>query len=409
MAGPSLKGVKNQIAAKKKHVTKQSTVLQNLERIVHQSVHQMTTCLPQPPKTSPLYSIFEKLDAQERLSSEDALHLLLLTNKEDQRTLWNFADQVRKQRVGDTVYYSSTLYLYPTNFCDFSCKFCSFYAKPGDPKGWLYSPNHLLQQIQNIKTPITEVHIVGGCFPSCNLQYYSDLFTKIKEYDPQIHIKALTAIEYAYLSDLDNLSIRDVLLTLKDAGLDSIPGGGAEILVDKIRNFLAPKRLSSSDFLNIHKMAHQLGIHSNITMLCYHKEGPEDLVTHMVKVRDLQDETQGFKNFILLKFAQENNVLGKRLRKSGQGHAIPLKSLMAVARIFLDNFSNMKALWNYLGIEAALDLLSCGANDLSSTHMGEKVFQMASSKEPIKMDAEGMAALITQQGRTPCLTNSSHV
>ncbi|WP_100934611.1 CofH family radical SAM protein [Candidatus Chlamydia corallus] len=369
----------------------------------------MTMYLPQCPKTSPVYPIMEKLACQERLNGEEALQLLLLDNKEDQQALWDFAHHVCKQRVGTTVYYSSTLYLYPTNFCDFSCKFCSFYAKPGDPKGWFHSPDDLLKQIQNTKTPITEVHIVGGCYPSCNLQYYVELFTKIKEQDPRIHIKALTAIEYAYLSDLHNISVKDVLATLKTAGLDSIPGGGAEILVDKIRDFLAPKRLSSSSFLKIHKTAHQLGIHSNITMLCYHREAPEDLVTHMIKVRDLQDETQSFKNFVILKFAQENNVLGKRLKKLGCRHAIPLKSLMAVARLFLDNFANMKALWNYLGVDAALDLLSCGANDLSSTHLGEKVFQIASSKEPVKMDIEGMAALIKQQGKTPCLTNSSHV
>ncbi|SPN73633.1 hypothetical protein,putative menaquinone biosynthesis protein, SCO4494 family,Radical SAM superfamily [Chlamydia serpentis] len=369
----------------------------------------MTTYLPQPPKVSPLYPIFEKLTSQERLNGEDALQLLLLNNKKDQHTLWNFADKIRKQRVGDTVYYSSTLYLYPTNFCDFNCKFCAFYAKPGDAKGWLHSPDDLLQQIRNVKTPITEVHIVGGCYPACDLQYYIDLFGKIKHHAPQIHIKALTAIEYAYLSDLHKIPIKDVLSTLKNAGLDSMPGGGAEILVDKIRHVLAPKRLSSSDFLEIHRTAHKQGIYSNITMLCYHTESAEDLITHMIKTRDLQDETQGFKNFIILKFAQENNVLGQRLRKLRPVHTIPLESLMATARLFLDNFDNMKALWNYLGIDTALYLLSCGANDLSSTHMGEKVFQMASSQKPIKMDIEGMAALIKKQGKIPCLTNSKDV
>ncbi|WP_139414179.1 CofH family radical SAM protein [Chlamydia abortus] len=361
------------------------------------------------PKNSWMKHVFDKYMEGVRLSQEDALRLLLLEDEVDQRALWAFADLVRQKYVGDVVYYSSTFYLYPTNFCEFNCTFCAFYAKPGDPKGWFHTPDQLIEKIQELDVPITETHIVGGCFPDCDLDYYTALFSKIKAHFPHLHVKALTGIEYAYLANLHNIPVVEVLQTLKNAGLDSIPGGGFDILVDEIRQKLAPGRLSSQEFLEIHRTAHGLDIPTNSTMLCYHRERPEDIVTHMDKLRNLQDDTLGFKNFILLKFATENNALGKRLRKLGTSHHIPPASIIAVARLFLDNFRNIKALWNYLGIEQALHLLSCGANDLSSTHIGEKVFQMASSNQSIKMDIEGMASLITKLGRIPCLTNSKNV
>lgn len=369
----------------------------------------ITTTPPLLPKQGWIKQLFLDYLAGARLSTEDALRLLLLEHEDDRRFLWACADQIRQQRVGDVVYYSSTLYLYPTNFCTFNCTFCAFYAKPGESKGWFYTPDQILEQIHEVEDPITETHIVGGCFPKCNLDYYVELFSKIKHTFPHIHIKALTGIEYAYLSDLHQIPVVDVLKTLKQAGLDSIPGGGFEILVDALRQKLAPGRLSSQEFLNIHRSAHHLGIPSNSTLLCYHRERPEDIIIHMKKLRDLQDETLGFKNFILLKFAEENNPLGKQIRKSRHTHAIPPASIIAVARLFLDNFKNIKALWNYLGIDQALHLLTCGANDFSSTHLGEKVFAMASSKEKIKMNSAGMEALIKSQGRIPCLTDSQNI
>ncbi|AHK62934.1 FO synthase subunit 2 [Chlamydia avium 10DC88] len=360
-----------------------TVVRKHLKTHIHKPIQKqrpptMTTRIL--PKNAWLKQFFYDYDQGERCSQESALRLLLLEDDNDQRSLWAFADKIRKKHVGDVVYYSSTLYLYPTNFCDFNCTFCAFYAKPGDSKGWLYSPDQLIEKIYQAPT-ITEVHIVSGCFPKCNLDYYVELFTKIKKDFPHIHIKALTGIEHAYLADLHNISVKDVLLTLKNSGLDSIPGGGFEVLVDEIRKQLAPQRLSSEEFLEIHRTAHQLGIPSNSTLLCYHKERPEDIVTHMQKLRDLQDETRGFKNFVMLKFAAENNSLGKRLTKWGRSHRIPPASIIAVSRLFLDNFKNIKALWNYLGIDLALHLLSCGANDFSSTHLGEKVFTMASSQK----------------------------
>lgn len=372
----------------------------------------MTTSSPSQlfPKHMWVQDLFDRYLDGERLSSEQALRLLLLEDPQDLQALYHFADTIRAQKVGDTVYFSSTLYLYPTNFCHYSCSFCSFYAKPHQTdKGWFFTADQLLEKIYAVDTKITEVHIVAGCSPQCPLDYYVDLFTKIKQHFPDIHIKALTGIEYDYLAKLHGVSIEHVLTTLKHAHLESIPGGGADLLVDSVRQKITPGRLSSQEFLAIHETAHRLGLRSNITMLAYHREHPEDLILHMQKVRDLQDRTSGFKNFILLKFADANNALGKRLLRIGRNHQIPVYSIFAVARLFLDNIPNIKALWNYLGIDDALQALSCGANDLSSTHIGEQVFQMASSGKRIHMNIEGMSELIASKGRVPCLTNSALV
>lgn len=367
-----------------------------------------STFLSRPlPKNMWVQDLFEQYLNGIRLTSEQALRLLLLEDSQDLRALYHFADEIRAQKVGETVYFSSTLYLYPTNICQYHCSFCSFYAKPHQTdKAWFFTAEQLLEQIAAVNTKITEVHIVAGCNPDCTLEYYVDLFTKIKRHFPDIHIKALTGIEYDFLAKLHNISVEQVLKTLMQAHLESIPGGGADLLVDSVRQKITPGRLSSQEFLSIHETAHRLGLRSNITMLAYHREQPEDLILHMQKVRDLQDKTAGFKNFILLKFADANNVLGKRLLKVGRKHQLPVLSIFAVARLFLDNILNIKALWNYLGIDVALNALSCGANDLSSTHLGEQVFQMASSGKRISMNIEGMSELITSKGRVPCLTNS---
>lgn len=362
------------------------------------------------PRSSWLKTLFSDYLAGKRLSEEHLLRLLLIEDPADVQAIHAFADLIREQKVGNTVYYSSTLYLYPTNICHFNCTFCSYYAKPGDPKGWFFTPDELIAQIHQTKQPITEVHIVAGCYPDCDLSYYQELLSKIRANFPDLHIKALSAVEYAYLANLHQTPVQNIFLALKDAGLDSIPGGGAEILVDEVRRYLAPNRLSSEEYLNIHRTAHQLGIPSNTTILCYHRETPADIVTHMSKIRDLQGETSGFKNFILLKFADQNNALGNRIRKQSlRAHHILPATIIAAARLFLDNFYHIKALWNYLGIDEALRCLSSGANDLSSTHIGERVFQMASSGETIKMDQAGMESLILKQGRIPCLTNSKNV
>lgn len=353
--------------------------------------------------------IREKVLNNHRLSTEEALVLLQSKNKEELQFLKFLVDWIHKTKLGKKVFFASTLYLYPTNQCVFSCSFCSFYAKPGRSHKWFHTPENLARRIEHYKHLLTEVHIVGGCWPECDLNYYTKLFSLIKEKYPHIHIKALSAIEYDYLANLHQISLEEVFITLKASGLDSLPGGGAEILVDKIRNKISGKRISSKRYLEIHNIAHKKNIPSNVTMLFNHIESPEDIITHLDLIRQQQDITSGFKNFIPIKFAKENNALGRLITKRDLSHKLKIEAIYATARLFLDNFPNIKSLWNYLGVDNALKMLDWGCNDFSSTHLAEKVFFCAASKTPIRMDIEGIKSLLRSIGKEPILTNSQVV
>ncbi len=349
-----------------------------------------------------LRSIAEGVLEGERLSKEDAVYLL---NHHESASICQLADIVRKHRVGDTVYYASTLCLYPTNLCELSCQFCSFYAKPGWKSAWFMTPQQLEDKIrQHTDHSLTEVHIVGGLWRECNLDYYQDLFARIQAIDPNLHIKALTPVEYDFLARMHEKSLEDVLLTMKGWGLGSLPGGGAEILVEEVRRRIAPGKISSDEFLACHRLAHSLGLPSNITMLFGHIETYADIAEHLDKVRSVQDETYGFQTFVPLKFGTENNALGKRKER-----LLPkdIKKVYAVSRLYLDNIRNLKVLWNYLGLELAKEILSCGANDFSSTHTTEKVILMAGGDKRT-MTKETMEEVITSCGKIPHLIHSGH-
>ncbi|WP_425513839.1 CofH family radical SAM protein [Chlamydiifrater volucris] len=352
--------------------------------------------------------VLDKVVGGERLSEDDVVGLLALSTEKEISFIQKLADHVRSARVGDVVFFSSTYYLYPTNFCEFNCSFCAFYAKPGDAKGWWHTPEELLELISKVSQPISEVHIVSGCHPDCNLPYFEKLFSLLREYYPKLHRKGLTAVEYDYLAKLHGTDVKSILEALRDAGVQSLPGGGGEILVDSLRQTISPGRISSDRFLEIHRTAHELGLRTNATLLFDHIETPQNIAEHLKKLRDLQDETHGFKTLVPLKFANQNNALGKISRYKNRS-PLRLALLFASIRLFLDNFDNIKSLWNYLGITNALEMLNCGANDFSSTHIGEQVFQMASSKDPVRMDIPGMQKLISGIGRKPCLVNSQTV
>lgn len=356
--------------------------------------------------TSFLEEIGDKIARQERISPEEGLRLLESTTPEEMEGVRKLADFVRQRKAGETVHYAITLCIYPTNLCELNCPFCSFYAKPGWKTAWFLTPAQAEEKIKlHLGKGLTEIHIVGGLWRDCNLDYYQDLFTRIKNLDPKLHIKALTPVEYDFLAKLHNISIEEVLTKMISWGLGSLPGGGAEILVEKIRKKIAPGKISSDEYLDVHALAHKLGLPSNITMLFGHIEDNQDIITHLVRVRDLQDQTGGFKAFIPLKFGEENNALGKRKGQLKPKH-IPL--VYAVSRILLDNIQHLKVLWNYIGVQEALEVLRWGANDLSSTNLEEKVITMAGGIQ-VKMDSETMNSLILQAGRTPRVTHSGAV
>ena len=352
-----------------------------------------------------LETITKKIEEGKRLDPEEGLYLLKLTDENEIRQVGVLANKMRKKMVGDTITFASSLMLYPTNLCELNCQFCSFYAKPGWKKAWFNTPEEIAEKVERLTPGLTEIHIVGGLWRECNLPYYEELFSRVKAIDPNIHIKALTPVEYDFLAKLHNISIQEVLERMISWGLDSIPGGGAEILVEEVRKKIAPGKITSDEFLEVHRLAHKLGMRTNITMLFNHVESEEDIITHLMRVRTMQEETGGFKTFVPLKFGEEDNALGKRQKRLKKK---PIPLVYAVSRLMLDNVPNLKALWTYLGVDDALKVLQWGANDFSSTNQVEKVIQMAGGVQ-VKMDVPTMNRLILGLGRVPKLTNSQDV
>jgi len=329
-----------------------------------------------------------------RISKEDALNLY---RHAELPLLQHYANKIRETLHKDLVRYSTCLFLYPTNFCENCCPLCSFYAPTDSSKGWFFSPNKLLE---NFDSTFQEVHIVGGLYHKCNLPYYQELFSKIKEKAPHIHIKALSAVEYDYLARLHNTSIESILKSLQLHGLGSIPGGGAEILDDSVRKKIAPKKTDSQRFLEIHKTAHKLDIPTNITMLFSHIESDEHIIDHLDQIRTLQDSSGGFSTFIPLKFHAENNLLGKKFLQPKDPYRI-----FAISRLMLDNVPHIKTLWNYFGVDSALQLLDYGANDFSSTNSKEQVVLTAGAK-PVPMDENALKKLLQSKKRTTLSVHS---
>jgi CofH subfamily radical SAM domain protein len=351
-----------------------------------------------------LIEIGEKALAGQRLSCEEGLILLSHPDIEAVRAL---ADEVRMRRVGETVYFATTLYIHPTNLCELSCPMCSFYAKPGWKSAWFLTPAQVEDKIKakaNLDKKLTEIHIVGGLWRECNLDYYKELFSRIKAIDENLHIKALTPVEYDFLAKIHDISIEEVFERMMSWGLGSLPGGGAEILVEEIRKKIAPGKITSDEYLNVHRIAHKKGLHSNITMLFGHIEEAEHIITHLDKVRSLQDETGGFRTFVPLKYHVENNALGKRKDRLKPKE---VRRIYAVSRLMLDNIRNLKVLWNYVGIDEAVSILRYGANDLSATQVDEKIITMAGGVQ-VKMTEELLVEFISNAGRQPMKIHSGY-
>lgn len=355
------------------------------------SSHELIEAMP----TDDLTKIAEKVILHQRLTPEDGLYLF---NTEHTEALRLLADFARQKRVGEIVYYASTLYVHPTNLCELSCPMCSYYAKPGWKTAWFLTPEQIEKSIrQHYSSGLTEIHVVGGLWRECDLPYYQEMFTRIKSIDPQLHIKALTPVEYDFLAKHHQISVEEVFKKMVEWGLGSLPGGGAEVLVESVRKQVAPQKITSDEYLAIHRLAHQLGIRSNITMLFGSVEEPEDLITHLCKVRELQDETQGFQTFIPLKYHDENNALGKRKARLKPKDT---KKVYALSRLMLDNVRNIKVLWNYLGVQEAQEILHWGSNDFASTSTEERIIAMAGGIK-LKMTKELINQFIRETGRIP--------
>jgi len=365
--------------------------------LAEQEVETLLSSMP-----ASLRGVAEKVVQGKRLEAEDGLALLSSEHGDAVLALANYA---RAQRVGDIVYYASTLYIHPTNLCELSCPMCSFYAKPGWEKAWFMTPSQIIEKVRaHLDKQLTEIHFVGGLWRECSLDYYREAFQGIKALDSTLHIKALTPVEYDFLAKLHEISIDEVFQRMISWGLGSLPGGGAEILVEEVRRKIAPGKITSDEYLDVHRRAHRIGLRSNITMLFGHIETLEHIVTHLLRVRELQDETGGFQTFVPLKYHTENNALGKR-----KDRIFPkdVRRIYAVCRLMLDNIRNVKVLWNYVGIEEAIAILRCGANDLAATSLEEKIITMAGGIKVVMTD-ERLESLITAANRTPKKIHSGH-
>lgn len=345
-----------------------------------------------------LKAIAQKVIDKSRISPEEAL---VLYEKGDIAYLGALANHIREERYGDQTFFNRNFHIEPTNVCVFSCAFCA-YSKlyKHREEGWELSIEQMMHIVKKYDgIPVTEVHIVGGVHPKLDLSFFCDLLRQIHAYRPDLHLKGFTAVELDYMFRKSKLTRQEGLQQLKDAGLQSLPGGGAEIFAPAIRKQICEDKIDGAGWLDIHKTAHQLGMHSNATMLYGHIEHYTDRIDHMNQLRLLQDETKGFNCFIPLKFRNQDNDMSH----------IPETTLIedikayAIARIFLDNFAHVKAYWPMLGRNHAQLMLNFGVDDLDGTiDDSTKIYSMAGSEEQNPaMSTEQLCSLITDAKRIP--------
>jgi aminodeoxyfutalosine synthase len=345
-----------------------------------------------------LQTIAQKVKDGTRISDEECL---VLFEKASLGFVGALANFIREQKHGDVTYFNRNFHIEPTNVCVFSCKFCSYsrlYANKEE--GWELSIDQMLDIVKSYDgKPVTEVHIVGGVHPKMNMAYFIELIQKIRAHRPDLHIKGFTAVELDYMFRKAKLTVEEGMLQLKEAGLQSLPGGGAEIFHPEVRDVIAADKVSGEGWLSIHEAAHRLGMNSNATMLYGHVEQYSHRIDHMHKLRALQDKTNGFNTFIPLKFRNSNNDMS-HIPESNINEDM---RMYAIARIYLDNFPHLKAYWPMLGRQNAQLTLAFGVNDIDGTiDDSTKIYSMAGSEEQTPtMSTEDLVQLIKQVKRKP--------
>jgi aminodeoxyfutalosine synthase len=344
------------------------------------------------PRLNP---ILEKVEAGARLSYEDGVALYRTS---DILALGYMANLVRERLHGSTTYFNVNRHINPTDVCVASCRLCAFGKKAKDPKAYTMS----LDQVWHVAgegwtEAVTEFHIVGGLHPELTLDWYCEMLRGLKERFPQVHLKAFTMVEIGYLAQRTRISVREVLERLRDAGMDSLPGGGAEIFCDRVRRIICDHKITGEEWLETARTAHRLGLHSNCTMLYGHIETEEDRADHLVKLRALQDETQGFVTFIPLAFHPDNTPLEHIPKTTG---FLDIKSI-AVARLMLDNIPHIKAYWIMMTPAIAQIALRFGADDIDGTVVEEKIYHDAGATTSQSLRRGDLLRLIRKAGREP--------
>jgi len=342
-----------------------------------------------------LAAIHSKVEAGQRLSFEDGL---ALEASHDLFAIGSMANLVRERYNGNFGYYNVNTHINPTNVCVYKCDFCAFRADLNDPRAYVMDKGQILERAGAAHDRgATELHIVGGLHHKLPFSYYVDIVRWIKDAYPEIHIKAYTGVEIEFFAKIARLSIREVLERLVDAGLGSLPGGGAEIFHPEVREEVCGAKASTETWLEVHRTAHRLGLHSNATMLYGHIDKPLHRIDHLVRLRELQDETGGFQTFIPLAFHPDNSRMDDIPKPSG---LMDLKT-MAISRLMLDNFPHIKAYWVMLGIKTAQIALSFGADDIDGTIVHETIYHEAGAETPQEMSVNEIRRLIAEAGRIP--------
>ena len=344
--------------------------------------------------------IAKKVYNEERITEEEGV---LLFEKADLNYLGSLANYIREKKHGSITYFNKNFHIEPTNICVFDCKFCAYsklLREKTDYDAWEMNEEQIYDKIRSYDgQEVTEVHIVGGVHPKMGLQYFANLIQNIKKIRPSLHVKAFTAVELEYMCRKAKVSYQEGLQLLKDHGQDSLPGGGAEIFAEHIREEICKDKCNSDQWLEIHETAHKVGMPSNATMLYGHIESYADRVDHMNRLRNLQDKTGGFNTFIPLKYRNGNNQM------SHIGEVSVLEDLRtyAVARIFMDNFPHLKAYWPMIGRATAQLTLNYGVNDIDGTiDDTTKIYSMAGAEEQSpNMTTEQLVNLIKQVNRRP--------
>ena len=343
-----------------------------------------------------LTDIADKLDAGVRLTADDGVRLF---ESPDLLAVGYLANREREKRHAGRTFYNYNIRLEATNVCVASCLFCSFARlKEGDPDSYTMSLEQAWQKLRDrAHQPLTEVHIVNGLHPNLPFSYYTELLRGLKRIRPEIHLKAFTAVEIAFFADLYGMTDAQVLEALVEAGLQSLPGGGAEVFAERVRKKICHDKCDADRYLAIHRTAHQMGLRTNVTMLYGHIETYEERIDHMLRVRGLQDETGGFQAFIPLAFHPDNN----QMRKLPAPTAADTLRTHAVARLVLDNVDHVKAFWIATGVEVAQQSLWFGVDDLDGTVQEERIYHMAGARTPEAMSTDDIRRLVAAAGREP--------
>jgi len=358
----------------------------------------ISTILHDPKLPKSLKEVAEKVAASERISLDDGI---LLYEEGELAYLGALANLMRERKHGDITYFNRNFHIEPTNICIYTCSFCSYsrLIKQRE-EGWEYSMEDIMDIIKKYDDqPVTEVHIVGGVLPQYDVPFYVELFRRIKAHRPELHIKALTPVEYHYIFKKAKISYEEGMQMMKDAGLDSLPGGGAEIFHPEIREQIAGDKCNAEQWLRIHEIWHQMGGKSNATMLYGHIERYVHRIDHLEQLRQLQDRTGGFQTFIPLKFRNQDNQMSHLPEVS----VIEDLKNYAISRIYLDNFDHLKAYWPMIGRDTAQLSLAFGVNDIDGTiDDTTKIYSMAGSEEQHpSLSTQQLVEMVRRVGRKP--------